>query len=170
MVTTVSERFGNGNGGVFNGFRARIEPPRGVATPAVSGGAVVIGGGFGSYEVYALDWATGTLRWHLRTSDDGPTAAIVVDGVVLFNTESCTLAAVDVATGALLWEKWLGDPLMAQPAAADGRVVMAYPKKGTHRLVGIRHPSRAAAVGHRGKSRCDYRTGDQRWPRVRQHL
>jgi outer membrane protein assembly factor BamB len=95
---------------------------------------VIFGGGFGSYEMYALDEATGTLRWQVHTRDDGPTAAVVADGAALFNTESCTLMAVDAATGAPLWEKWLGDPLLAQPAAGDGRVVMVYPRGGKHWL------------------------------------
>jgi outer membrane protein assembly factor BamB len=37
-------------------------------------------------------------------------------------------------TGALLWEKWLGDPLLAQPAAANGWVVMVFPRNGSHWL------------------------------------
>jgi Ca-activated chloride channel homolog len=134
VVTAASERLGNGHGGFFEGYRVRIRPRRGIATPAIHGTAVIFGGGFGSHDMYAVDRGTGTLRWHLRTRDDGPTAAVVVDGIVLFNTESCTLMAADAGTGALLWEKWLGDPLLAQPAAADGRVVMVYPRQGTHWL------------------------------------
>jgi outer membrane protein assembly factor BamB len=33
-----------------------------------------------------------------------------------------------------VWEKWLGDPLLAQPAAANGRVLMVWPKDGKHYL------------------------------------
>src|SRR5262245_46623180 len=134
VVRTETQRFNDVNGRVIEGYRARVTPARGVATPAISGGAVIFGGGFGSYEMYALDEATGTLRWQVHTRDDGPTAAVVEDGAALFNTESCTLMAVDAATGALLWERWLGDPLMAQPAAGDGRVVMVYPRNGKHWL------------------------------------
>jgi outer membrane protein assembly factor BamB len=134
VVRTQSERFNNGSGEFFAGYRARITPARGVATPAISDGAVIFGGGFGSYEMYALDAATGTPRWQVHTRDDGPTAAVVADGVALFNTESCTLMAVDAATGAPLWEHWLGDPLLAQPAAGDGRVVMVYPRDSRHWL------------------------------------
>ena len=133
MPTVLSERFENGHAG-FGGYRTRIHPSRGIATPAIHGGAVFFGGGFGSYDMYAVDQATGTLRWHVRTRDDGPTAAVVLDDVVLFNTESCTLVASEVTTGAVIWEKWLGDPLLAQPAAANGRVVMVYPAHGSHWL------------------------------------
>jgi Ca-activated chloride channel homolog len=57
-------------------------------------------------------------------------------GVVVYNTESCTIEAVDAKTGKRLWHKWLGDPLMSQPAIAKGRVYMAYPgESGHHYLI-----------------------------------
>ena len=69
-----------------------------------------------------------------RTSeDDGPTAAVVDDDHVVFNTESCELEVLTV-DGTPVWKKWLGDPLMSMPAVAGGRVYMAYPdSKGDHR-------------------------------------
>jgi outer membrane protein assembly factor BamB len=130
----------------FSGWRVRLTPRRGVPTPAVVGGAVLFGGGFGSHEIYAVDAATGQRRWQYRTTDDGPTAAAVLDGVALFNTESCTLLAVDAATGTRLWEKWVGDPLLAQPAAAGAQVLMPYPRYGSHWLAAF-----------------DLRQGTQRW-------
>lgn len=146
-----SERFNNGLEG-FSGYRVRVASRRGVPTPAVVGGAVLFGGGFGSHEIYAVDAATGQRRWQYRTRDDGPTAAAVLDGVALFNTESCTLLAVDSATGTPLWEKWLGDPLLAQPAAADAQVLMAYPRSGSHWLAAfdLRHgaPRWEVRLGH----------------------
>ena len=120
--------------GRFAGWHARVQPSRSIATPAVWGDRVVFGGGFGSHEVYAVDMRTGGPAWELRTGDDGPTAATVIDGVAFLNTESCTLEAVDIARGTLLWEKWLGDPLLAQPAARDGRVLMVWPNRGKHFL------------------------------------
>ncbi len=108
---------------------------RPLATPAVVDGVVYVGGGFGSHEFYAFDAVTGATRWALRVSDDGPTAAVVKDGVVAFNTESCTLFVVDAETGRERWSRWLGDPLMSQPAIGDGKVFMAFPAAGGHRLV-----------------------------------
>jgi Ca-activated chloride channel family protein len=59
----------------------------------------------------------------------------VEGGNVVFNTESCTIYTLEIATGKLVWSKWLGDPLLSQPAVADGRVYMAYPgKDGSHHL------------------------------------
>jgi Ca-activated chloride channel family protein len=95
-------------------------------------GKVFLGGGFGSHEFYAFDAATGSLLWEHQTHDDGPTAAVVEDGCVAFNTESCELEVLTLA-GRQLWKRWLGDPLMSMPAIASGRVYMAYPdSRGDH--------------------------------------
>ena len=103
----------------FGGWRVRIDPRRAVPTPAVSGSHVFVGGGFGSFEFYAFDARTGAVAWHLRTKDDGPTAAVLADGVAVFNTECCTLEAVEMSSGKVLWESWLGDPLLAQLAVME---------------------------------------------------
>jgi hypothetical protein len=75
-----------------------------------------------TFDIYGVDVATGSLRWQKRTSDDGPTAAVVLDALALFNTESSTLLAVDVTNGDVVWEKWLGDPLLhpAAPCVSSG--------------------------------------------------
>ena len=109
------------------GWSLKIPGGRPIATPAYADGMIFVGGGYGSHEFYAFDAATGALVWKIATSDDGPTAAVVEDGYVAFNTESCTLIVVEAKTGKLVWEEWLGDPLMSQPAIADGRVYIAYP-------------------------------------------
>jgi Ca-activated chloride channel family protein len=108
------------------GWKVVIPGGRPLATPAVADGKVFLGGGFGSHEFYAFDAVTGKKLWVYRTKDDGPTAAVVADGCVAFNTESCELEVVTVE-GKPLWKKWLGDPLMSMPAVAAGKVYMAYP-------------------------------------------
>jgi outer membrane protein assembly factor BamB len=96
-------------------------------------GRVFLGGGFGSYDFYSFNAADGTLAWQYQTSDDGPTAAVVAEDHVVFNTESCELEVLTVE-GRPVWKKWLGDPLMSMPAVDQGRVYMAYPdSRGDHR-------------------------------------
>jgi len=95
-----------------------------VPSPSFGDGLVHVGGGFSSHEVYAFDARTGRPAWRASAPDGGPSAAIVVGDKVLFNTESCTLFCVDARTGRQLWKKWLGDPLMSQPAS-DGRLVFS---------------------------------------------
>ncbi len=109
------------------GWVVRIPGGRPIATPAYADGMLFVGGGYGSHEFYAFNAETGALVWKIQTGDDGPTAAVVEDGYVAFNTESCTIVVVDEKTGKLVWQEWLGDPLMSQPAIAKDRLFMAYP-------------------------------------------
>jgi Ca-activated chloride channel family protein len=110
----------------IRGWRVRIPGGRPLATPAVEHGKVYIGGGFGSYEFYAFHSDTGGLAWRYQTEDDGPTAAVVAEERVVFNTESCELEVLN-EQGERQWKLWLGDPLLSMPAVADGRVFIAFP-------------------------------------------
>lgn len=135
-ATAKFESFNDAGTG-FGGWRIRLTPARAVPTPAVAGDRVFFGAGFGSYDFFAFDAKTGAPAWHIHTKDDGPTSAVWAEGLLAFNTESCTLEVVDAATGEVRWERWLGDPLLAQPAVMDGRVFMAYPRAGEHLLGGF---------------------------------
>ena len=129
--------------GTFSGWRVRLDADRAVPTPAVADGRLLVGGGFGSHDFYAFDAATGRPAWHLKTKDDGPTAAVVSSGHAVFNTESCTLEVVSIADGRVVAESWLGDPLLAQPAASGNRVFMAFPHGGEHWLGAFELPTLA---------------------------
>ncbi len=122
----------------LSGWKVKIPGGRPLATPAVVDGVLYVGGGFGSHEFYALDARTGKPRWTFKCGDDGPTAAVVSEGCVAYNTESCTLYVQQAKTGKVLWHRWLGDPLMSQPAIAGDLVLMAYPQGGGHRLAAFK--------------------------------
>jgi len=109
------------------GWVVRVPGSRPIATPAYADGMIFVGGGYGSHEFYAFGADTGKLVWQVKCADDGPTAAVVEDGCVAFNTESCTLIVCDARTGKILWQEWLGDPLMSQPTIYRGKVYIAYP-------------------------------------------
>jgi len=108
------------------GWKVMIPGNRPLATPAVVDGKVFVGGGFGSYEFYSLDAKTGKQNWVYRTGDDGPTAAVVSEGYIAFNTESCEIEIITM-DGKQVWKKWLGDPLMSMPAISQGKVYQSYP-------------------------------------------
>lgn len=129
-----------------SGWKIDLGAGRPLATPAVVNGAVYVGGGFGGHEFYAFNAVDGATRWSIRVSDDGPTAAVVDEDLIAFNTESCTLFVVEAGSGRMRWSRWLGDPLMSQPAIAQGKVFMAFPHGGEHRLVAF-----------------DLRSGDELW-------
>jgi outer membrane protein assembly factor BamB len=115
------------------GWKVVIPGNRPLATPAVVDGKVLIGGGFGSYEFYSLDAKTGKQNWVYRTGDDGPTAAVISDGYIAFNTESCEIEIITME-GKQIWKKWLGDPLMSMPAISQGKVYQSYPANGKHMI------------------------------------
>jgi len=130
-----------------NGWVLKLPGGRPIATPAYADGMLFVGGGYGSHEFYAVDSGTGRIVWRIETGDDGPTAAVVADGMVAFNTESCTLVVVDMRRGRVIWEEWLGDPLMSQPAIDKGVLFMAHPAAtGRPRKPTEFHP-RAASPG-----------------------
>jgi Ca-activated chloride channel family protein len=121
--------------GSIRGWKIRIPGQRPLATPAVADSNVFLGGGFGSYEFFAFDADTGAVRWQYQTNDDGPTAAIVIEDRVVFNTESCELEVLTL-TGQPVWKKWLGDPILSIPAAQNSRVFIAFPDKEHRHVLG----------------------------------
>jgi outer membrane protein assembly factor BamB len=121
------------------GWVTRI--PDGDALPAVAYGRdkVFVSGGFQSVTFYALEAASGRISWATtQLEDNGPTAPVYDDGRVVFNTESCTVFALDAATGKRMWLRKLGDPTLAQTAVADGVVFAAHPADGGHQLSAFR--------------------------------
>ncbi len=149
------------------GWVLRIPGARPIATPAYADGMLFVGGGFGSHEFYAVDSDTGRVIWKIQTGDDGPTAAVVADGLVAFNTESCTLVVVDEKTGRVVWQEWLGDPLMSQPAIDKGVLYMAHPAftggpAGAPKRAEF-HPKPATPGGSHRLLAADLHTGRHIW-------
>ena len=142
-----------------DGFCIQLPTYTNIPTPAVVDGHIYLSGGFGSKQYYSFDATTGQLKWGINLDDDGPSSPAIQDGIVVFNTESCTIFACDLVTGKQVWSWWLGDPLMSMPTIANGLVFTSYPahyegnydpgKKGifpTHVLVAF-----------------DLKTGEIRW-------
>lgn len=99
-----------------------------LSSPAVAGGMVTFGSGDG--HIYAVDAATGALRWKFRTGDVVHASPAVADGAVFVGSWDGKLYALDAATGAQRWVFQGGtDPLMfnqqgfqSSPAVANGVV------------------------------------------------
>src|SRR6266436_1262465 len=146
------------------GWVLRLPGGRPIATPAYADGMLFVGGGYGSHEFYAVDSETGKIIWKIQTGDDGPTAAVVADGFVAFNTESCTLVVVDERRGRVIWQEWLGDPLMSQPAIDKGILYMAHPAAtGRPAKRAEFHPQAAWPGGSHRLLAADLKTGRHIW-------
>ena len=112
------------------GFTIKLPSGAPVPTPTVYDGKVYVSGGFHSKEYYCFDATSGKVVWAINLDDDGPSSAVCSDGICVFNTESCTIFAVNANTGSHIWSHWLGDPLTSTPAIANGLVFTSYPAAG----------------------------------------
>ena len=113
-----------------DGFVVKLPSSNGVPTPTVKDGKLFVSGGFGSKQYFCFDAKNGEKVWGMDLDDDGPSSGVVEDGIVVFNTESCTIFACDQQTGEQLWSHYLGDPLMSTPTIANGLVYTAFPAYG----------------------------------------
>jgi outer membrane protein assembly factor BamB len=105
-----------------HGFEIQLGNRSPVSTPAVYKGRVYSSGGFNSREFYAFDATSGQSAWGLDLSDDGPSASACADDVCVFNTESCTVFAVDASSGKMKWSWFLGDPQTSSPTIAKSQI------------------------------------------------
>ena len=99
-----------------------------LSSPVVANGAVYFGSG--DTNLYALDSATGDLRWKFKTGDVVHASPAFADGVLFFGSWDSYFYAVDAATGKEKWRFHGGeDPTMhnqvgfqSSPAVVDGTV------------------------------------------------
>jgi glucose dehydrogenase len=99
-----------------------------LSSPVVANGAVYFGSGDGN--LYALDSATGDLRWKFKTGDVVHASPALADGVLFFGSWDSYFYAVDAATGKEKWRFHGGeDPTMhnqagfqSSPAVVNGTV------------------------------------------------
>jgi outer membrane protein assembly factor BamB len=99
-----------------------------LSSPVVVSGAVYFGSGDGN--VYALDSATGDLRWKFKTGDVVHASPAFADGVLFFGSWDSYFYAVDAATGKQKWRFHGGeDPqihnqvgFQSSPSVANGIV------------------------------------------------
>jgi outer membrane protein assembly factor BamB len=99
-----------------------------LSSPTVEGGAVFFGSGDGN--VYAVDAATGVLRWKFPTGDVVHSSPAVDSGRVYVGSWDSYLYALDASTGKAVWRFKTGeDPkihnqvgIQSSPVVSDGIV------------------------------------------------
>jgi outer membrane protein assembly factor BamB len=94
-----------------------------VSGPAVANGIAYVGSGDG--HVYAIDVATGKLRWKLLLDSSFDASwPTVVNGTVYVGTgvDQGQFFALNAGTGAIIWKFRPGGGVFNSPAVVDGRV------------------------------------------------
>ena len=99
-----------------------------LSSPAVWNGAVYFGSGDGN--VYALDAASGALRWKFKTGDVVHASPAIADGTVFLGSWDSYFYAIDAASGQEKWKFKTGEDhdtynqvgIQSSAAVADGIV------------------------------------------------
>lgn len=78
-----------------------------LSSPAIANGVVYFGSG--DHNVYALDVATGTLRWKFKTGDVVHASPAVVDNVVYIGSWDRNMYAINAITGREQWRYQTGN-------------------------------------------------------------
>ena len=78
-----------------------------LSSPAIANGIVYVGSG--DQHVYALDAATGALRWSFATGDVVHASPAIADGVVYVGSWDRNVYALDAATGRERWKYTTGN-------------------------------------------------------------
>jgi outer membrane protein assembly factor BamB len=99
-----------------------------LSSPAVSGGAVYFGSGDGN--VYAIDEASGTLKWKFQTGDVVHASPAISDGTLFIGSWDSYFYALDAATGKEKWRFKTGEDadthnqvgIQSSAAVMDGMV------------------------------------------------
>jgi eukaryotic-like serine/threonine-protein kinase len=128
-----------------------------LSSPLVVGGTVYVGSGDG--HLYALDAASGDLRWKFRADDVIHASPAYAEGLVFIGSWDGRLYAVDAKTGRERWRFQAGlDPLLhnqqgfqGSPAVAEGTV-----------YVGCRDAHLYAIDAHSGQEKWRFATA-QSW-------
>jgi len=91
-----------------------------LSSPTVSGGVVYFGSGDGN--VYALDAASGMLKWKFQTGDVVHASPAIADGTVFIGSWDSYFYAVDAESGMQKWKFEARSRIPSTPAVAGGIV------------------------------------------------
>jgi len=109
------------------GYNINLPSQSATSTPTVFDDNLFVNGGYYTPDLYNFDSKSGRYKWGVKFLESGPSTAVYEDGVILVNTQSCTLYAIEAKSGKLLWSKWLGSSIYTTPTVADGLVYAIYP-------------------------------------------
>ncbi len=108
------------------GFNLNFKSKSACSPPVIAEDKIFISGGYYSRQFFGFNVLSGKFVWGIELAEAGASPAVYEDGTLLIITESCTLYAIEAATGKLLWSKWLGPYMYTTPTAANGIVYTVY--------------------------------------------
>jgi outer membrane protein assembly factor BamB len=108
------------------GFDLNFSESGPIGTPTLVEDKIFTQEGFHSPNFYCLDANTGSNIWGIQLGESGISPIVHHAGVLLINTYSCTLYAIDAKNGNLLWSKWLAGTIYSTPSAAGNSVYVVY--------------------------------------------
>lgn len=111
---------------ISGGFQVDFATSGPVGTPTLAENKLFTQQGFYSPNFYCLDAGTGGFLWGVELGESGASPAVYQNGVLLINTYSCTLYAIDAKSGKLLWSKWLAGTIYSTPSADSNNVYVVY--------------------------------------------
>jgi hypothetical protein len=84
-------------------------------------------------KVYALNAATGALKWSYTTGGEVRSSPAVANGVVYVGSDDFNVYALSASTGTLLWMGTTGDGVYnSSPVVADGRLYIGSNDDAVH--------------------------------------
>ncbi|MGW3955423.1 outer membrane protein assembly factor BamB family protein [Streptomyces sp. NPDC004752] len=103
-------------------WRTLLPTPFGAlhTTPAIDGSTLYVGCRDG--RLWALDAATGAVRWHVPTGGRVDSSPYVLDGTVYFGSEDGHLWAVDAENGRVRWKVRTAGEVHSSPVVVNGVV------------------------------------------------
>lgn len=113
-----------------NGYSLNLRTKSLAVTPTIYKENLYVPGGFDQEGFSSVRLKDGKVNWSIRLGDNGPSNALVTEESVIFNTESCTVYALDRETGAQQWAYYVGFLLLNQPSTDGKLVYVSYPEKG----------------------------------------
>lgn len=109
------------------GYTMKFPDSSHISTPAIYLEQILVNGGYYDLGFYSFDRVSGNFRWGVQLYEAGTSPVVCDDSVILLNTESCTLYALDAISGDLLWSYWLAPVILSTPTVANGNVITCYP-------------------------------------------
>ncbi len=97
-----------------------------IGTPTIAENKIFTQQGFHSPNFYCMDALTGKNIWGVELGESGISPIVYHEGVLLINTYSCTLYAIDAKDGKMLWSKWLAGTIYSTPSADGKSVYVVY--------------------------------------------